>query len=355
MPPAPLFPAPEHARIAHPRAHWYVACETRELARRPIARTLLGTPLVLFRAEHGAAAALLDRCAHRNLPLSAGAVVGERIECAYHGWQYDGAGRCRRVPALAEASDHKGRAVPAFATVEQQGYVWVFGEPGVAPTSTPFRFPHLDTPGYASARFASEATATMHAVLENMLDVPHTAFLHRGLFRAGPKRAITAVVRRFADRVEAEYVGEPRPSGLVGRLLAPRGGTVQHFDRFLVPSIAQVEYRLGDSHLLITNALTPVDDFHTRFVSLASFRLPLPAAVVRAVLTPLARHIFRQDARILAMQTEAVRRFGGESYVSTDVDLLGPHIWRLLKQAEQTEIRPDTAGPELEKRVELQV
>src|SRR5205085_6702883 len=134
---------------------------------------------------------------------------------------------------------------------------WVFADPERPPPHGPFRFPHLETAGYASARFASQTPATLHATIENMLDVPHTAFLHRGLFRAGPKRAITAIVRRFADRVEAEYVGEPRRSGLVGRLLAPRGGTVQHFDRFLVPAIAQVEYRLGDSHLLITNALTP--------------------------------------------------------------------------------------------------
>ena len=93
-----------------------------------------------------------------------------------------------------------------------------------------------------------------------------------------------------------------------------------------------------------------------RFVSVASFRLPLPAVLVRAALTPLARYIFHQDARILRLQSEAVRRFGGESYVSTEVDLLGPHMWRLLKQAEQAEIAAaGAAAPELEKRVELHV
>src|SRR5206468_4349675 len=97
------------------------------------------------------------------------------------------------------------------------------------------------------------------ATAENILDVPHTAFLHRGLFRGGSAHRITAVVRRRTDRVEVEYVGEPRPGGLLGRILAPRGGTVTHFDRFILPSVAQVEYRLGErSHLVITNVLTPV-------------------------------------------------------------------------------------------------
>jgi phenylpropionate dioxygenase-like ring-hydroxylating dioxygenase large terminal subunit len=92
--------AAERARIAYPRRYWYVACRSGELGRRPVARRLLGTPLVLFRADGGRPAALLDRCAHRNLPLSAGRVAGSYIECAYHGWRYDRSGACRSVPAL---------------------------------------------------------------------------------------------------------------------------------------------------------------------------------------------------------------------------------------------------------------
>lgn len=347
--------AAEQARIAYPRLHWYVAASSRELRRRPLARMVLGAPLVLFRTQSGDPAALLDRCAHRNAPLSEGRIVGERVECPYHGWQYDPQGICRRVPALANGSERKGRLVPAYAAVEQQGHVWVYAEPDCSPADRPYSFPYLGAAGYGSVVFASEVEATLYATLENMLDVPHTAFLHRGLFRGGPKRPITAIVRRFADRAEAEYVGEPRPSGLAGRLLAPHGGTVVHFDRFHLPSIAEIEYRLGESHLVVTNALTPVDDFRTRFVSVTSFRLPVPALLVRLALEPVARWIFRQDARILRLQSEAVRRFGGESYVSTEVDLLGPHIWRLLKQAE--EVGPPGAGgaPEFEKTIELHV
>lgn len=345
--------ATEQYRIAHRRAAWYLACQSRELGRKPIARTLLGSQLVLFRGEKGRPVALLDRCAHRNAPLSCGRMVGEHLECAYHGWQYDDRGICRFVPALADAEERAGRSVPAYPAVEQQGYVWVFAESDRKPAGGPYAFPHLGAAGYASVRFESEVEATLHATLENMLDVPHTAFLHRGLFRGGAPRRITTIVRRYSDRAEAEYVGEPRPSGLVGRLLAPRGGTVVHFDRFRLPSIAEVEYRLGESHLLVSNAVTPVDDFRTRFVSVASFRLPLPSLLVRALLAPLARRIFRQDARMLRLQSDTVRRFGAERYVSTEADLLGPHVWKLLRDG-----APDGAAsttPEFEKRVEIQV
>ncbi len=342
----------DDGEIEAPAHAWYVACASGELRRAPIARTISGQPLVLFRTPSGEPAALRDRCPHRNLPLSAGRVIADHLECAYHGWQFDRGGTCRLVPALGRDPDRASTSVPAHATIESQGCVWVWATAGEAATAAPPRFRLLDQPGYSSIRVDTEVEASVHATVENMLDVPHTAFLHRGLFRGGPSRTLTAVVRRRTDRVEAEYLGEPRPSGLLARLLAPRGGTVEHFDRFVLPSIAEVEYRLGDSHVLVTNVLTPVTRDHTRFVSVVSFRLPVPALLVRALLSPIARGILRQDARILRLQTENTRRFGGEHHVSTEADLLGPHVRRLLR----AEARGGSSVAEdFEKRMEIRV
>jgi hypothetical protein len=182
--------------------------------------------------------------------------------------------------------------------------------------------------------------------------VPHTAFLHRGLFRgAGKRNEIRATVRRSADRVEVEYAGEPRPSGAVGYLLSPSGGTVEHWDRFILPSIAQVEYRLGrESHFTVTAFGTPVSDFVTRLFAVVDFRSPIPSWLVRPFLEPVALSIFKQDVRMLGAQSETVRAFGGEQYMSTELDLIGPHIWRLLKQAEAGERAPDEISVEREVR-----
>src|SRR6185436_1353277 len=98
------------------------------------------------------------------------------------------------------------------------------------PTSDIFPLPPLAR-GYARVVRRVEAQGSLHATLENALDVPHTAFLHRGLFRgAGKKNEIRATLRRSSDRVEVEYSGEPRPSGAVGYILSPSGGTVEHWD-----------------------------------------------------------------------------------------------------------------------------
>jgi phenylpropionate dioxygenase-like ring-hydroxylating dioxygenase large terminal subunit len=332
-------PTKGHVSVARLNRYWYVACRSAELGKRPIARQILGTPLTLFRDARGEPQALLDRCPHRNVPLSLGRVTRQgHLECAYHGWQFDGAGQCRSVPGLIETGPPRERRCPHAATREQEGLIWVYPALDEAPNAEPFRIGLGDLPGHTVVVREVQAPSTLHAALENALDVPHTAFLHRGLFRGGERHEIRARVKRSAAGVEAEYVGEPRPSGLVGRLLSPSGGVVEHWDRFLLPSIAQVEYRLGpETHFLVTALCTPVTDFQTRLIGVAAFRTPIPGRLLKPLLEPLALRIFGQDARILATQAENVRRFGGEQYMSTEVDFLGPHIWRLLKQAERGE------------------
>jgi hypothetical protein len=227
----------------------------------------------------------------------------------------------------------------------------VFANGERAPESDPPALPLVERRGYTTVVREVSAESTMHAMIENALDVPHTAYLHRGLFRGGKKNEITAIVRRSADRVEAEYVGEPRPEGIAGRLISPSGGVVEHTDRFILPSIAQVEYRLGrENHFLITSLCTPVSDFHTRMLAIVNFKTRLPGRLLKPILMPFALRIFDQDARILRAQTDNIRRFGGEQFMSTEIDFLGPHIWRLLKQAEAGERAPPAEVVEREVR-----
>lgn len=298
--------------------------------------TVQTRPLVLFRGAGGVVSALSDRCPHRNVPLSMGTVRGGELECAYHGWRFDPAGQCVAVPGLVSAEvSLKSRCVERFATRELDGFIWVYATPGVEPTHEPFRFPHLETRGYTSVRRGFVVNASLHAALENTLDVPHTGFLHGGLFRTAEKKnVLEVVVRRGARHAEAEFFGEPVPRGLVGRILAPGGGVVEHVDRFLLPSIAQVEYRLGvASHLMATTFFTPVSDDETRVYAVVTFKLPLPGWLVKPFVLPIATRIFAQDTVMLAAQRAQVKKFGGEKFTSTELDVLGPQMTRLIKQA----------------------
>lgn len=333
-----------HASVARLPNQWFIVCLSRELGTKPRKVTLFATPIVLFRDGDGKVGALLDRCPHRNVPLSMGHVADDgTLRCPYHGWRFNRGGGCTHVPSLAndgDAKEQKARQASAFPVIEEDGFIWLYSTPtddATLPASRPHRFAFLGAKDYTTVVQVVEADGTLYSTLENALDVPHTAFLHRGLFRSESRGiTITAKVHRTKDRVEAEYVGEPRPPGLIGKILSPSGGIVTHYDRFILPSVAQVEYRIGtENHILVDSVMTPVDDFRTRVFAVVSFRARLPHFIVKPFVKPLALRVFQQDAVILKSQTDTIRAFGGEQFASTEIDVLGKHIWRLLRAAER--------------------
>jgi len=111
-----------------PKNHWYIGCASSRLDREPRAVLLLGEPLVLYRDREGKPHALEDRCCHRGVQLSLGTLTPEGcLACRYHGWQYDGSGRCVHVPSLPAGTPvPEGFRVRSFACVEQDHYVWVW-------------------------------------------------------------------------------------------------------------------------------------------------------------------------------------------------------------------------------------
>jgi len=321
---------------AVPRRAWYPACRSRDLkGNRPVPTEFLGTPLVVFRDAKGAAAVLVDRCPHRNAPLSMGRVRNGELECRYHGWRFEGSGRCVAIPGIDAPGE---RAATAHATMERDGMVWFWSEAGEAADGEPCRLPDLG-PGAREVVLTYDIAATMHSAIENTLDVPHTAFLHRGFLRGAAPNELTARRRPIPDGVEVQYLGEPFGIGFLRR----KGGTpLEHYDRFLMPCIAQVEYRAGPWLHIVNSVLhLPLDRFRTRaFFVLRATSQRLPTRLVQTVIRVQGPRVARQDAHVLEQQTATIRRFGGERYSSTDLDLFGNTVYRLLRHAEVADGSP---------------
>src|SRR3984885_14110530 len=86
-------PGPSEPPAAAPdfealRACWHPVGFASEVAGDPVRAVLLGEPIVIWRDSAGTAHALRDLCVHRGTALSLGRVVGDRLMCPYHGWQY---------------------------------------------------------------------------------------------------------------------------------------------------------------------------------------------------------------------------------------------------------------------------
>jgi phenylpropionate dioxygenase-like ring-hydroxylating dioxygenase large terminal subunit len=109
------------------RREWYPVARAVDL-EHPQQVTLLGRRLVAFRTADGRPRVLLDRCLHRGGTLHRGAVIGDSIECPYHGWQWRGAdGRCVYIPPNGRSAPiPKAAVIGAFPAVEHNGLIWTY-------------------------------------------------------------------------------------------------------------------------------------------------------------------------------------------------------------------------------------
>ncbi|MEQ8696301.1 MAG: aromatic ring-hydroxylating dioxygenase subunit alpha, partial [Bauldia litoralis] len=168
--------------------------------RAPLARVLLGDYLVLYRTEDGTAVALENRCPHRNLPLSEGNLVGDSLECGYHGMVFDADGRCSHLPGAETVPDWA--CVRAYPVVERRGWVMVWmGDPAAAdPALAPDHHGWLDDPDWLTIKGYCDAQCGYRLILDNLLDLSHLAYVH----------ASTTGNRALAEQatISAETVGD---------------------------------------------------------------------------------------------------------------------------------------------------
>jgi vanillate monooxygenase len=156
---------------------WQVIAFSAEIGHTPLARTVLSEPIVLFRTEQGDAAALADRCPHRSVPLSLGRVVGDQIQCGYHGLCFDRSGACVRVPGQ-ESVPVKAH-VQTYPLVERHKFAWIWmGDAELADPDLVPDFHWIGDPAWAAAEGYHHFAANYQLINDNLLDLSHESFVH---------------------------------------------------------------------------------------------------------------------------------------------------------------------------------
>ncbi|SFA92470.1 vanillate O-demethylase monooxygenase subunit [Pseudomonas sp. NFIX10] len=182
---------------------WYMAGWSNEFSSTTLkARTLVGWPLVLFRNEKGEVCALHDRCPHRFAPLHLGSIIGtDRIQCGYHGLEFNGAGRCvhnphgdGRIPAAA--------VVRSFPVQERHGMVWFWpGNPELADLQALPDYTSIDEALCHVSHGYQHVKANYVLESDNILDLSHVQFLHPHTLGSGAVSAAKAEVSQEGETV----------------------------------------------------------------------------------------------------------------------------------------------------------
>ncbi|MFN9694957.1 MAG: Rieske 2Fe-2S domain-containing protein [Synechococcaceae cyanobacterium] len=315
---------------------------------RPQAQTVLDRDLVLwFEASSQRWRAFEDACPHRLVPLSEGRLNAQgELECPYHGWSFEGTGRCTAIPQAEEGASVSTRrsGCRAYPTATGQGLLFVFM--GEAERAESVALPLVPALEEEPERWLLRDTfrdLPMDALtaLENVLDVSHVPFTHH---QTVGRRENAAPVRAELGELSAEGFSALWPEG-------PRRGKLgsQH-TTFLAPCLMWHDLTAkGFGRILTVVYVTPVRRGECRLFARFPFRFssPLPGLVLR--LTPQwLQHIgnnkvLEDDQVFLHWQERAVERRGGleatkrSFHLATGADV---YVRGLLSWAERWDGQP---------------
>ncbi len=187
--------------------HWQPIAPVAALKNKQLLATeVAGKAIVLFRNSQGRIGALDDTCPHRRLKLSAGTVVGDKLQCRYHGWTFDceGQGESPGTPKLHACAGH-------YSVCEAQNYIWLKSR-----DSNP-KFPEFNTEGFTfMCHLQHESPAPLELTVDNFCEIEHTPTTH-AIFGYQLERMKEVQVRFETDdnRVRVINTGPPKKLGTI--------------------------------------------------------------------------------------------------------------------------------------------
>ena len=295
---------------------WYVAAWSAEVGRSLSPVTIHGERIVLYRTEGGAPAALEDACPHRKLPLSKGRLVGDRVECGYHGLTFDCTGACVAAPTQADSIPRRAR-VRSYPVAERYRLLWIWmGDPEKADPAA-----IIDIPNYGSPDWGQTDGGAMDIdchylwVCDNLLDPSHVAWVHVTSFAgAGTDDGPLEVTAQDDGVTVARWIYGQPPSPYYAGLVEFEGvcDRLQHYE-MRVPGIGVnmsvygpagtggPDRPLTDRTLVNVsyNFMTPVDADRTRYFWFQHRNTKPHDRAVSEKMNAGARMAFEEDKAIL--------------------------------------------------------
>ena len=196
---------------------WYAVEYDNGVKKGQIVEVLFwNTPIALYRSEDGQLSAVLNRCPHRQLKLSHGAVENCQLRCASQGWSFNREGWLVDFSHDSFGKPLLKKQLRTYPVAIRYGLIWVFpGDPAKAESVEIPNIPELEGDDSWASVTVDFTWNTHHSmVIDNVCDFAH-AFLHRKY-----KPFIDAKLRHFEadeNRVFLRYdtfIGGGRFSGL---------------------------------------------------------------------------------------------------------------------------------------------
>ena len=300
------------------RNAWYVAAWDHEVTRGLTRRIILDEPVLLYRKDDGTAVALEDRCCHRQAPLSMGKLIGNIVQCPYHGLQFDPTGKCVRVPSQERIPP--SAKVRAYPLVERNHWLWIWtGDPAKADPALIEDFHWMDDPAWRAAGSYLHVQGNYLLVVENLLDTTHLPFLHPNSLGTDAFARSEFEVKREGDRITVtRWLMNELPAAFHKQMGGfPDGMKVDRWQvtHFGPPSFVKLDVgsapagagaRQGDRskgmNMWNLNAITPETGKSAHYFFAQAYNFKLDERWISDMLAKQIRDIFLEDMAMVKAQ-----------------------------------------------------
>lgn len=242
---------------------WYPVVFLIDIPKnKPFAFTIYEYSFVLFCDDNGDLVCLRDRCPHRGARLSDGRVFEGKLECLYHGWQFDSSGNCVRIPQLLSDKSIPSRAcAKSYKTSIQQGLVWVWaGNPDDANEQSIPVVDALDDDEVYHVDYQVDLPYDQSYLIENIIDVAHIHTAHSGLRGGGHRELALPLEFQLLENSVAGIRAHYKSVGIKHDTSA----IVQANVNFIAPNLIHYSTNYKNSSLLAGLALYSIPLSHEK-------------------------------------------------------------------------------------------
>lgn len=226
------------------RNTWYPLTWSRNVGRMLSRHVVIEEDIVVYRTEGGVAVALEDACPHKLAPLSIGTLLGDAVECGYHGLTFDCSGKCVKIPG--QPNIPASLKVRAYPTAESMGMVWVWmGDPAQADASKVFDLPEYHDAAYSFIEGdALPVKASYLNLADNLCDPSHVAFVHKSTLANKEHGDVPVMYERYDGKVVTWRWIVDSPLIPIFQGLKEFGGNVDrwHYYNYYAPCIAVIDF-----------------------------------------------------------------------------------------------------------------
>ncbi|TFL14387.1 aromatic ring-hydroxylating dioxygenase subunit alpha [Pusillimonas caeni] len=313
------------------RNHWYVALWSKELTRELSWRTIMNERIALYRTESGSPVALQDSCPHRNLPLSKGKLIGDIVQCGYHGLEFNSSGACTKAPGLE--CPPTWAKVRSYPVVERNNWIYVWmGDAQLADESLiPSVFGNMSDPDWHCVIGDIHVKGGYRLIVDNLLDLSHLAYVH-GTTTGNPEVAELADLQTDATD-ESVRITRMMRDVVPAPAYKYYGNYSENVDRW------QVTNYYAPSYILINNGSYAVSDRPATPVDAATERCHWGFQVYHAI-TPVTENQ-TIDHWCVALEQHMLKPEDRELWESQMINVLREDHEVYEAQQEWIEMRPE--------------